>query len=109
MSALAEVLRGEASNAMNSGPKTRERRRALRLPAQQKICLAVHRHHNQLYFKRLEPEAFAILSALRCGETVETACVMALEASEREEPDWPARLKEWFNDWSVLGWFWRGP
>jgi hypothetical protein len=102
------VLRNEASNAVGSGPKARKRGRALRLPAQQKVYLAVHRHHNQLYFKRLEPEAFAILSALGGGETVETACVMALEASERPETDWPARLKEWFNEWSALGWFWRG-
>jgi hypothetical protein len=104
----SEVLRGEASNAMGSGPKTRERRRALRLPAQQRVYLAVHRHHNQIYFKRLEPEAFAILRALGRRETVQTACVSALEASERAETDWPARLKEWFNHWSALGWFWRG-
>jgi hypothetical protein len=103
----SEVLRKEASNAVGSGPQTRKRRRALRLPAQQKVYLAVHRHHNQLYFKRLEPEAFAILIALGRGETVETACVRALEASARAETDWPARLKQWFNDWSALGWFCR--
>jgi hypothetical protein len=104
----SEVLRKEASNAVGSSPKTRKRRRAPRLPAQQKVYLAVHRHYNQLYFKRLEPEAFAILSALGRGETVEAACVMALEASQRVETDWPARLKEWFNNWSALGWFYRG-
>jgi hypothetical protein len=105
----SEVLRKEASNAMGSGPKAPKRRRALRLPAQQKVYLAVHRYDNQLYFKRLEPEAFAILSALARGETVEAACVMALEASERVDADWPTRLKEWFTHWSALGWFWRCP
>jgi hypothetical protein len=104
----SEALRKEASNAVGSGPSAaNRRRRALRWPAQQKVYLAVHRHQNQLYLKRLEPEAFAILSAIGRGETVETACVMALEASERAETDWPARLKQWFNDWSVLGWFCR--
>jgi hypothetical protein len=104
----SEVLRKEASNAVGSSPKARKRRRPLRLPAQQKVYLAVHRHNNQLYFKRLEPEAFAILSALGRGETVEAACVRAIEASERAETDWPARLKEWFNNWSALEWFCRG-
>jgi hypothetical protein len=101
----SEVLRGEASNAFSSGPKAGKRRPALRLPAQQKVYLAVHRHHNQLYFKRLDPEAFAILTAVGRGETVEAACVMAVEASQRAETDWPARLREWFDNWSTLGWF----
>ncbi|MBV8901329.1 MAG: putative DNA-binding domain-containing protein [Verrucomicrobia bacterium] len=104
----SEALRKEASNAVGSNPRTRNRRRAPRLPAQQKVYLAVHRHDNQLYIKRLEPEAFAILNALSRGETVEAACVMAIEASDRaEETDWPARLREWFNQWSTLGWFCR--
>ncbi|MBW0000244.1 MAG: putative DNA-binding domain-containing protein [Verrucomicrobia bacterium] len=103
----SEGLRKEASNAVGSVPTTPKRRRPPRLPAQQSVYLAVHRHQNQIYFKRLEPEAFAILSALGRGETVETACVLALEASERQETDWPARLREWFNHWSALGWFWR--
>jgi hypothetical protein len=105
----SEALRKEASNAVGSSPRTRNRRRAPRLPAQQKVYLAVHRHDNQIYIKRLEPEAFAILNALSRGETVEGACVMAIEASERAETDWPARLREWFNQWSILGWFCRRP
>ena len=40
--------------------------------------LAVHRHNNMLYFKRLEPEAFVILTALSRGVTVEDACAEAL-------------------------------
>lgn len=104
----SEALRKEASNAMASGPKMGKRRRAPRLPPQQKVYLAVHRHQNQIYFKRLEPEACTLLRALGRGETVETACVLALETSERPETDWPVRLREWFNHWSALGWFCRG-
>ena len=58
-------LRAEASNAVESGSESRRHARsacACRLAPD--IHLAVHRHDNRLYFKRLEPEAFAILSAL---------------------------------------------
>lgn len=103
----SQSMRKEASNAVGAGPETRKRRRRPPLPPQQKVYLAVHRHHNQVYLKRLDPEAFEILSALRRGETVETACVTALEASRRLENDWPARLREWFDTWSALGWFCR--
>jgi hypothetical protein len=40
--------------------------------------LAVHRHNNMLYYKRLAPEAFVILKALSRGVTVEDACAEAL-------------------------------
>jgi hypothetical protein len=40
--------------------------------------LAVHRHNNMLYYKRFEPEAFVILTALSRGVTVEDACAEAL-------------------------------
>jgi hypothetical protein len=40
--------------------------------------MAVHRHNNMLYYKRLEPEAFVILAALSRGVTVEDACAEAL-------------------------------
>ncbi|MGA8658434.1 MAG: hypothetical protein WB586_20020 [Chthoniobacterales bacterium] len=39
--------------------------------------LAVHRHNNMLY-KRLEPEAFVIRTALSRGVTLEDACAEAL-------------------------------
>ena len=100
-------LRGEASNAVESAPKASARRKRIRLPARADIHLAVHRHDNRLYFKRLEPEAFAILSALNRGVTVENACVEAITSSKRNDGDWAARIKGWFQDWAALGWLCR--
>ena len=60
-----------------------------------------------LYYKRLEPEAFAILSALRAGKTVANACAIGVRATKRSGVNWSARIKTWFNDWSSLGWFCR--
>lgn len=101
----ASVLRDEASNTFEAMPQAKGRKRKAPLPRRVRVRLAVHRYDNVLYYKRLEPEAFAILQALRRGTTVEKACADALAKSARRNVDWAARIKEWFNDWSSLGWF----
>ena len=52
------------------------------LPKREPLALAVHRHDNMVYFKRLEPEAFAIVKALREGATVTAACEKALRRAD---------------------------
>lgn len=103
----SDVLRSEASNAMDSAPKIARRRKPIRMPKREKIWLAVHRHDNSLYYKRLEPEAFKILSAIARGATVEDACEESIVRSDRKRIDWTAEIKEWFNTWAALGWFCR--
>jgi len=99
------ALRTEASNALVSMPGRRASARG-RLPRPEKNWLVVHRLENSLYFKRLEPEGFALLSALRDGRTLSAACSAALR---RADPavDWNARIREWFQTWQSLGWFCR--
>jgi len=101
----SDILRGEASNAKDAAPETRSRRKRVRFPKQEKVYLAVHRHDNALYYKRLEQEEHAILTSLDRGATVEDACVEAVTASTRTNLDWPTQIKQWFDSWSKLGWF----
>ncbi len=98
-----EALRGEASNAMDSAPKG-SKLKNIPLPKPEKVFVAVHRHNNALYYKRLQPEAFTLLTALSKGVNLETACSRAFR---RASPliDWPKKLQEWFQNWSALGWF----
>ncbi|MBV9106470.1 MAG: putative DNA-binding domain-containing protein [Verrucomicrobia bacterium] len=103
----SDVLRGEASNAMNGAPKSAVAQKRVRYPKREKVNLAVHRHDNMLYYKRLEQEAFAILTSLSRGTTVEEACVEAVTASKRTNVDWSGQIKAWFDAWSALGWFCR--
>jgi hypothetical protein len=103
----SDALRGEASNAVDSAPTARARRKPIRPPKRAKVFLVVHRHDNMLYYKRIEPEAFAILSALAQGTTLENACSDAIAASNRTNIDWPTQIKVWFDDWGVLGWLCR--
>ena len=103
----SDGLRGEASNAMDGAPKAAVRQKRVRYPKREKVYLAVHRHDNMLYYKRVDREAYAILSSLARGITVEDACVDAVTESKRTKVDWSAQIKEWFDTWSVLGWFCR--
>lgn len=101
----ADTLRDEASNTFDSMPRAKKRKRRIRLPKRERIYLAVHRHQNMLYYKRLEPAAFAILCSLGKGRSVEQACESALRGCK--EKDCSRRLQEWFHDWSALGWLCR--
>jgi hypothetical protein len=103
----SDVLRGEASNAVQSAPKVAKRRKRIRRPKREKVYLAVHRQDNMLYYKRLDPATFAILTSLGRGVTVDDACAEAVAASDRAQIDWAAQIKEWFNNWAALGWFCR--
>jgi Putative DNA-binding domain len=103
----ADVLRAEASNAMQSAPKVSKRRTRIRRPKREVVYLAVHRYDNLLYHKRLDPEAFAILSAMARGETLDAACAAAVTASERRDVAWSTLIRSWFQNWSALGWFCR--
>lgn len=99
-------LRGEASNAVEHDRKRTLAQRPA-LPRPRKTYLAVHRLDNDLYYKKLEPEAFAILTNLRRGMSLERACAKALEKTFDADVNWPGTIREWFATWTALGWFVR--
>jgi len=93
-------LRTEASNAMKArrvGKKSSVKR-SLRSKG---IFLAVHRHHNTVYYKRLEPGQFRLLTAFQNGATIAEACELLAASSEADL----AHVKNWFETWAALGWF----
>jgi hypothetical protein len=92
-----------ASNAVTDRPP-RRRARLRMLPKRQDLFLAVHRADNSIYFKRLDPEAFAILSALRDGKPLSEA-VDGVDWSSRPSEEAAANVQAWFSLWSSLGWF----
>jgi putative DNA-binding protein len=91
------------SNAVTERPP-RRRARMRSLPQPQKLYLAVHRADNSVYFKRLDPEAFAILNALRDGKRLSEAVehVNWRDVSGEQAAE---NLQAWFALWSSLGWF----
>jgi hypothetical protein len=101
----ADRLRDEASNAMEAQP-TRLRSRLRRRLKPAKVFLAVHRHKDTVYYKRLEPGAFAVLSAFRDKATIVEAC-QQLGAVEGAPAELGAKIKSWFESWAALGWLCR--
>ena len=97
------ALRGEASNAVEAN-RENDRPARVRLPRPKKIYLAVHRHNDSLYYKRLEQPAFWILTQLRDGATVMRACASAIP-DESDPVHWAQTLRGWFSVWTELGWF----
>jgi hypothetical protein len=92
----AERLRDEASNAVEAHP-VRLRRRLKRRLKPGAVFLAVHRHHDTVYYKRLEPAAFRLLSAFRIKASIAEACLQ-LDVGDA------GKVKKWFESWASLGW-----
>ena len=69
------------------------------------LYLAVHRHENSVYYKRLEREDFLMLEALGAGLPLEEALEAAFTGSAIPEENRPFFLQEAFQSWSMLGWF----
>jgi hypothetical protein len=96
-------LRSDASNAPN-GRSAVEAPPRLARPRRARIYVAVHRHDNQVYFKRLEPAAYRLLSALQQGRTLAEACAFALPPGASSSA-WQLKIQSWFQNWAKLGWF----
>ncbi|HEV8074166.1 MAG TPA: putative DNA-binding domain-containing protein [Opitutaceae bacterium] len=92
-------LSGDASNTPVAAPRAAKLRRAP-LPKRGRVYVAVHRHDNMIYYKRLEPAAYRILRALRAGRTIAQAVAHVRGVA-------PENLQAWFKNWVELGWFCR--
>jgi hypothetical protein len=100
-----EEPQGEASNAVTERAP-RKTAKKVKLPAPKKIWLAVHRHDNSVWYKRLEPEAYLTCAALQKGLPLQAACERALHRRKTDE-NFGATLQEWFAQWASFGWFCR--
>jgi hypothetical protein len=101
----AERLRDEASNAMETRT-ARSRRQLKRRWKPATIFLAVHRHDETVFYKRLEAGAFLVLSAFRSKASISEAC-QQLGAVEGPPADLGDKIKSWFQSWAALGWLCR--
>jgi hypothetical protein len=93
-----------ASNAMQEHQKRKKVSAVARLkPAA--VHLAIHRLENSVYFRRLDREDFAILTALRQGRTLERAIVAGFRSSSIPVRERASHVAAWFQNWASLGWF----
>src|ERR1700732_5355363 len=97
---LLEVRKEEDEDTDFASNAFQERRKRKRVQAVAKlkpgaIFLAVHRVDDSVYFRRIEREEFAILSALRAGKTLGQAIKAAFKASKVPVQGRAAVLQAW--------------
>lgn len=95
-----EGLRSQASNAMELR-QARKQSRFKRHLQPKSVFLAVHRHNHTVYYKRLQPGQFRLLSAFQAKSTVAEACEQLAQSAQADL----GRVKSWFESWAALGWF----
>ncbi|HEY6413996.1 MAG TPA: DNA-binding domain-containing protein [Edaphobacter sp.] len=91
----------QASNAV--GIHLVRRTRSRRLLSKQ-IYLAIHRHEDTVYYKRLSREDWLLLEALERGDTLGEAIEAAFRDSDTQESDRPDIIQSAFHHWMQMGW-----
>ena len=100
----SDQTKDTSSNAvMISAHRRRVKRSAL--PRPHKTYLAVYRLDCDVYFKRLEPGAFALLRALQAGQTLGQAIESSVKWTNRPVEEITGELRHWFKNWASLHWF----
>ncbi|WP_446742808.1 HvfC/BufC family peptide modification chaperone [Silvibacterium acidisoli] len=98
---------GSADSSSNNASIERKRRHVRRvssLPAEE-IHLAVHRHDNSIYYKRLHREDYRLLDAVLSGKPLGEAIEYAFTDTTIPEEERGAFLQQAFATWAELGWF----
>jgi len=105
---LAVRKEDEDTNFASNAFQERRKRKKVQAVAKLKpdnIFLAVHRIDNSVYFRRIQREEFAILTALRQGKILGRAIETALRKTSIAPEERPAAVQQWFQNWSTMGWF----
>jgi hypothetical protein len=69
-----------------------------------RIFLAVHRLNDTVYYRRLSPEEYLVLNAIRSGRRLGGAIEEGFRQSCAALDDRPAMVGSWFAAWAELGW-----
>ena len=94
----------EASNTF-SQRRTRARLKRVRNSKPKAVFIVVHRVDYFVYFKRVTPEAFRILTAFRNGMSLAEAIDAAFNPSTLPQAKITELVEGWFRDWAEWKWF----
>ena len=102
--AIRDTTHASGTQASNAVGIHLVRRTRSRKPRREQIYLAVHRHEDSVYYKRLLREDYLLLRALDGGATLGVAIDAAFENSEIPEADRPAHIQSVFHYLMQMGW-----
>ncbi len=94
-----------ASNAVSQ--RKRKSRSGLPRMRRSAIYLAVHRFDNSVYYRRIDREAFLLLSSLRQQHTLAESIELAFAGSKLSPEGQAQKIQESFAHAAELGWFCR--
>ena len=100
----SDQFREDVSNAKLEKAEGNQQR-AQPAPRKEDVFLAVHRHKNAVFYKRLRIDEYYILSSLDDGDSLESALEKGARKVDGPIADWTAELRKSFQDWTQLGWF----
>jgi hypothetical protein len=105
---LVAVRQSAGSSDISSNNATTERRspvvRRVSNLAPGNIWLAVHRQEFTVYYKRLDPAEFRMLSTIQAGATLAEVFASAATDETQIDEQHAGFLQQCFYNWSVLGW-----
>lgn len=108
---FAVAMREQLSHSSEGAGELRPAAPAAKPPAIRSQCvfLAVYRHDNVVFFKRLEAPAYRILKHLEAGKPLGRAMMQGLAtfSGQHAPAALQAMLAEWFAVWTQLGWLCR--
>jgi len=81
------------------------RRVSLPQPERSPTYLAVHRFQDSVYYRRIDSEAYQLLSAIKESEPIANALNNAFSASTLQPREQAEKVREYFAHASELGWF----
>lgn len=94
---------GVASNAASE----HKHKSLKKLPVMRRstIHLVIHRFENEVYYRRIDHEAFLLLSAIQAGATIGTALETAFNNSTLSATKQAEKIQKYFAHAAGLGWF----
>ncbi|HEY0162481.1 MAG TPA: DNA-binding domain-containing protein [Edaphobacter sp.] len=102
--ALRDASQGAGAQASNAVSIHLVRRTRSSKPAPGQIYLAVHRHENSVYYKRLQREDYLLLQAFERGSSLGEAIEAAFTDSPLSEEDRLAHVQSAFQYFMHMGW-----
>jgi hypothetical protein len=95
------------SEVVSNAASERKHVKRTRLPAMRRsaVHLAVHRYEHSVYYRRIDHEAYVLLSQLQKGVPLGVALEAAFHNSTLSAEDQAAKIQEYFAHASELGWF----
>jgi len=95
-----------ATDIVSNAVTERKQSKRLRVPKLKRspTYLAVHRFQDSVYYRRIDREAFLLLSAIHEGDPITSVVDRAMIGSEFPVIEQAAKIREYFAHASELGW-----